>query len=423
MRFEKITGTSAITRGKPPAGRSKVLTAICIALSGTVGHELQAAGFDRYIVTDQNDQQQGLHAEWQVVPAPLNIPDDTSTEGENSSVLNGGALTVASYQQVGSCSACGQTSCGCGQHGTLRRADGIVNKILGCADPRWTFQADALLLWQGNISSRALFLDSGDFRTVLNANDLYGPVTVGPRVALTLHLDKVFSVEANYFEANGFNANPTLPADGTKYEYDNLAGYFLNDIDYANVQSSAAISSFELNWRKWNCKSVTWLAGFRWVEWREALYINDDFSTNLATGQDTIAMGTGNDLYGAQLGLDAVLLTVYDTVRFNAVAKAGVYGNQKAEAVGVFGGDRMSDSFSEDSDPVAFMGEIGINGTVRLNEHWSWRAGYNFFWLSGVALAASQFDTFDQSGVTPSTIDTSGSVFLNGVNTGFEFIW
>lgn len=326
-----------------------------------------------------------------------------------------------------SCGQCGHQFCDgrCPPH--AGSGAGIVNRILGEACPRFTAQVDVLMLWRGNVPSRSLFIEEGVDPPIdlLNVNQFGTPVSVGPRVALMLHLDQNYAIEANYFQVQGFDGAGSLPNDATPYEMNSLAGSALGNITDATVLSSAGINSFELNWRRWNSRSITWLAGFRWVEWNEQLNITDNFDDGFQAGQDVIDVATQNDLYGFQLGMDAMLLNLYNTVRFNGIAKAGVYGNLDALATVTAGGDRIvpTETVSLSATPVAFFGELGVNGTVRLSEYWAWRAGYNFFWLSGVATAPPQLNTVNTTGAEPSTIDVAGSVFLHGVNTGIEFVW
>lgn len=395
------------------------------AMALVVAGSAVAAEFDGYVVSDQPEEVSVLSSTQDQGTPAMPIAEETSLHGAGST-LDG---VIIDDESCRSCIA-GDCTCGAGHaghHGRSCRgawgAGGIVNRILGEACPRWTAQADVLMLWQGNVPSRPLFYDTGTDLSVLDVNQMYAPVSVGPRVGLMLHLDQTYAIEANYFEVQGFNGSRTLPLNAP-YGMSNLAGYTFDDVDTAQVLSSAGINSFELNWRRWNCRNITWLAGFRWVQWNETLGIQDDFNDGTVTGVDDIGIQTENDLYGAQVGMDAMLLNIKQVVRFNGVAKAGVYGNQQARATAAFGGDRMtSEIISVASNPVAFFGEIGVNGSVRLSDHWSWRAGYNFFWLSGVATAAKQLNTIDTTGTNPSKIDTTGSVLLSGVNTGFEFIW
>ena len=67
---------------------------------------------------------------------------------------------------------------------------------------------------------------------------------------------------------------------------------------------------------------------------------------------------------------------------------------------------------------------MGINGSIRLTEHLFWRAGYNFFWISGVATSLNQLQAVDLAAAPPvGPINLGGSVFLQGVNTGIELVW
>ena len=163
------------------------------------------------------------------------------------------------------------------------------------------------------------------------------------------------------------------------------------------------------------------------MEWNQTLAINDTFADG-STGSDVLNVSTKNNLYGAQLGLDSLLLDLYQKrVRFNGVAKAGVYGNANARATTTVGGDRIpAASFTATGKQSSFFGEIGVNGTVRLTERILWRAGYNFFWIGGVALPPQQLAKVDAAATPPTgRIDLTGSVFLQGANNGrWQFpIW
>ena len=305
----------------------------------------------------------------------------------------------------------------------------IINRMLGEACPRWTGQVDALLLWQGNVPAVPLMVldDPANPATILGANQIVSSVAVGPRASLMLHVDNQRAIEANYFNVGSISGTNTFTSPaGSQLAWDNLAGIPVGAINNGVATSNGAIQSFELNWRRGNCNQcLTWLAGFRWVEWNQTLAINDTFADG-STGSDVLNVSTKNNLYGAQLGLDSLLLDLYQKrVRFNGVAKAGVYGNANARATTTVGGDRIpAASFTATGKQTSFFGEIGVNGTVRLTERILWRAGYNFFWIGGVALPPQQLAKVDAAATPPTgRIDLTGSVFLQGANTGIELQW
>lgn len=312
-----------------------------------------------------------------------------------------------------------------------RSTTGLVNRIIGEADPRWTAQADVLFLWQQPLDSRVLFTTEAG-APVFNVTDVPSTVGIGPRTSLALHLDCTHAIEANYFQVGGLGGTGTLPAtaDGTLYTMNDLVGYNFADVGSAEVTASAAIQSFELNWRRWNTGAFTWIMGFRWVEWNENLSIVDSYvpvDPLEPGGTDTFGVLTRNDLYGAQIGTDMVLWNAHKIVRFNAVGKAGVYYNASALQQTNVASDREPFdpiSVSANGGHTAFFGELGIVGTVKLTEWLSWRAGYNFFWLSGVAVPSKQLSVTDP-GMTPPTtaINMNGNALLYGANTGLEARW
>lgn len=321
----------------------------------------------------------------------------------------------------GPCDACRQGSC--------REHGGILNRCLGEACPRWTGQVDVLMLWRGNIPATPLYVidDPANPLTVLSANQLLTDMAVGPRGALMLHLDDCEAIEANYFNVGSIGGTREFVAPlPTQYAWDALAGISVGAINDGTVTTNGFIQSFELNWRRKTHPSVTWLAGFRWVEWNESLSITNNFDDGQSPpGIDTLDVATANDLYGAQIGLDLLLLNLYEVILFDGVAKAGVYGNADASATTTVGGDRIPPAtYTSSVGQTGFFGEIGINGAVRLTDHIFWRTGYNFFWISGVATATEQFAAVDLAAFPPTgRVSAAGSVFLHGVNTGLEVLW
>lgn len=340
-----------------------------------------------------------------------------ATDGEPTS-LDGIGMESAPYE-CPTCPDCPQGGhCRHGRHGI-----GLINRMLGPAQPRWVVQTDLLMLWQGNIPGRSLFSDVGTQQTVIGMDDLTPTMALAPRIGLFLNVDACHTLEANYFIVEGFSGSAELPLGETQYAMDNLAGLTYADIDSAFASSQAEFKSFELNWRRRANPTFTWLAGFRWVEWDENLRIVDTFTDEVfAQGIDVVDVGTGNNLYGGQIGLDAVLWEAFGRIRFDGVAKAGIFYNHACYQDTAVRGDRAFGDYAGQADQTAFVGEVGVYGSVRLTSWLSWRAGYNFFWLSGLALSGDQLDEVDQAEPTRG-IDTNGSVLVQGVNTGLEARW
>ena len=303
--------------------------------------------------------------------------------------------------------------------------------------PRWQAQVDALMLWQGNIPSRVLYTDGASGAPALDINQAQTEMAAGARYGLLLNLDPVYAIEGNYFNVSSFAGNAATPPGA--YGQNNLTAPSLGPADgilftSASVLTSGTISSAELNWRRRTTSPVTWLAGFRWVEWNQGMFVQDRFVFEpavLPPGSSNLDVATGNNLYGGQVGMDLCLWNrPTSALQVNALGKAGVFYNRASyqRTVGAF----MQEGFAPTplgpaaatADQTSFVGELGVNASLRLTNWLSWRAGYTLFWLSGVATPAEQLSVTNVS-ASPATaaIDTNGSVLLHGVTTGLEARW
>jgi hypothetical protein len=292
--------------------------------------------------------------------------------------------------------------------------------------PRWTAQIDALLLWQTNIPSRSLFVDSVTDQTVLNANQAIPPVSAAPRYALLYHHDPCDALEINYFQIQSFAGEAAVGPGANLYASDTLPGAPFADILSAQVATTAGLKSWEFNLRRNQGGILTWLGGFRWVEWNQQMTITDQNTTG-ATGLDGYAVQTGNNLYGGQFGADLLLWNAHRRVKVNGLAKGGVFYNYQAYQGTTLSGDQEvpppeSNTLRASKDACSFFGEVGLTGEYKLTEWLSWRAGYTLFWLGGIATPASQLALSDFTAQT-TTVNTYSSAFLHGVTTGLEARW
>ena len=316
---------------------------------------------------------------------------------------------------------------GSGTHGGGLQDNSICLTDTCC--PKWEVQVDALFLWQGNIQSRPLYVDSATGATALDVNQLYSPAAIAPRYAFTYHHDDCWAVETNYFQVWGFNANalvgPQLDGAGDGiYQSNNLVGPDYNKVQSAVATSSANIQSLEVNLRHTDGGIIEWISGFRWLQWGQNLSIGDATVEGFAlNGGDIVKINTLNNLYGWQGGGDMMLWNAGRWLRVNGVAKAGVYYNHQSSQ-----NTSYTDFFNPDvnvaaaNDTVAFVGETGINASLALTNWLSWRAGYTCFWLGGMAVPARQLGLTNINTNTTS-VNTNGSVLLHGVTTGLEARW
>jgi hypothetical protein len=371
-----------------------------------------------HFVTDANEQ---AAAELPRLPVPRLAPTpQVASEREQSAVATDEPVSLVSWLSS-------YYSGGHDHGGTADPCPDVCLTDTCC--PTWEAQVDALFLWQGNLPSRPLYVETATGATALDANRLYAPVAIAPRYALTYHRDDCRAIEVNYFQIWGFNAQemvgPQIDGNGEGiYTANNLVGPDYDRVASARATSSANIQSLEVNLRRTDGGIIEWISGFRWLEWGQNLNITDNtVEGGVSSGDDLVDINTLNSLYGWQLGGDMMLWNAGRWLRVNGIAKAGIYYNHQA-AQNTF----YTDYFEPDvnvasaNDTVSFVGETGINASLALTNWLSWRAGYTCFWLGGVATPARQLGLYDAStGAT--SINTNGSVFLHGVNTGLEARW
>ncbi len=409
--------TAVAAPGSSPA---RTLSMSPIPSTTTVGRFDPEFGPASHVVTDADQQTLQSGALSRVAPQQQFQMPEPEQESEQSAVVTDEPVSLVSWL----------SNYASGGHGHGDNSEACPDVCLtdNCC-PTWEAQVDALFLWQGNIPSRPLFLDSATGATALNANQLYGPAAIAPRYAFIYNRDQCRAIEVNYFQVWGFNGQQQLgpqvdPAGDGAYEAANLVNPPYNTVSSATVTSSAHIQSFEVNLRRTDGGMIQWISGFRWLEWGEQLNINDTITQgNADVGGDIINVNTLNSLYGWQWGGDMMLWNAGRWLRVNGIGKAGVYYNHQA-AQNTYYNDffNPANTYSGSNDTVSFVGETGINASLALTNWLSWRAGYTCFWLGGVATSARQLGLTDVStGAT--SVNTNGSVFLHGVTTGLEARW
>jgi hypothetical protein len=254
----------------------------------------------------------------------------------------------------------------------------------------------------------------------LDAGDVQTAAAAGPRIGVLRSLGCGRAIEGNYFNVGGIQGSTATDGVGSPYTPVGLADLAFTDIGSADYTTRGQIKSAELNYRWCQGRRIIWMAGFRWVEWNEVATVD----MQEASGEDrlnNIQANVGNDLYGGQFGCR---LRFWDLGKWQvgAVGKAGVFGNTAYQRTKALVDGEQFGPIGANDDAVAFFGEVGINSTLWLNRWLAWRAGYNFFWLQGVATAAQQFP-LTNFGSDTATIVVNDAVFLQGFSTGLEARW
>lgn len=167
-----------------------------------------------------------------------------------------------------------------------------------------------------------------------------------------------------------------------------------------------------------------WLFGFRYVG------LDESGSMTYAGGPlipaaSAYSLQTSSNMFGVQVGQRSRWQSV--NWAFETVAKAALTGNalsqSQREIVDVITPSQpVRPAASSAGGSVGFVGDLNLTVVRRINDVWGIRAGYNLIWLSGVALAADQFD-FTATSSSGTTLVDGGNLFLHGANLGLEARW
>jgi hypothetical protein len=294
-------------------------------------------------------------------------------------------------------------------------------------DTGWYASAEALFLQldPGSNGNTPLVLDSLTGATLLGTDDLNYPMTAGPRLVLGRRLAGDGAAEIVYFGLQDWNAGRLVTGNNDLRVPGDLGVATLDffNADAFTVTSGATINNVEANlWRPRGDGRLALMAGFRYLDLDERLSIRAGDSD---TGSSRYTIATGNDLFGGQVGGRYRILPD-DCHRFGleGIAKAGLFGNavEMGQFVSDFDGSQVIRDTAVAAGRVAFVGDLGVTGLIRVAEHVNARIGYSLLWVEGVARAANQLDYTDTAASGTSLFFGQGA-FMQGVNVGFEIGW
>jgi hypothetical protein len=351
-----------------------------------------------------------------------------------------------------------------GDHGLLGECLGICGPYAdgGCAAVRWfDFAADFMYLRRDdpgrNLAMTSLGIDGVIGGIVLQTGDLDFEDAAGFRFTGCLQVGPGGNVEFTYFGTFHFQDGRFVRRSGSNDLFSVLSqfgtvpfeGFTETDLsDYQRIDYTSTFDSFEINFRqRWmapNCRyQGSWVCGvrhfildekFRYFTSSAANGFVDINGQFVAPAQARFDVDTTNNLTGFQLGGD-LWICILPGLRLGGEAKAGVYGNHM-NANTTVGVNTGAPTFSErvSINDVSLVAQADLTATYRINYNWTARAGYQFLFVDGVALATENFNTTPPVGVlnpiNPSpfgtrvpTINDNGNVFYHGWTAGLEFMW
>ncbi len=306
----------------------------------------------------------------------------------------------------------------------------------------WTFRSDALLLWRNAPRDIPIYSNyvgqatpNGFGATALSAGQMESGMAAGPRFSVFRTDDCQNAWEFTWFNASNFRSQEaTLPTlGGYGMTPPGIYGNQFNRLDTATSDLSASIWSFEVNrWVRWR-PNIAFLHGFRMVGWGENLSMADHYDTTaVGYAQDIFRNNCTNDLYGYQIGTDIRLWDRGQGFRVDGIMKGGAYYNNAVQN-SYYTYQTGLDTFETGNvraagGSAAFVGEVGLTGTIPITCNLSLRVGYLGLWLQGLAQPTDQLrgQTISSGGIgTPvvGSLSTIGGTVVQGVSLGLEGRW
>lgn len=303
------------------------------------------------------------------------------------------------------------------EHGPLLADDFLAGTD---AAPRWSARLGAVILQRARPRSELFLYEVGTGTPLLNPADLVFPFRGGVDVGL-LRQGTLADLEFRYFGVEHWTAadGPVESATGMQLNIPGVDPYA--GPVAAKLNATTSLQSFEVNLRRNVGPRWSWLAGFRYIAFRDALRLTAGEPT--FTDYGTVLFGTANNLFGLQIGGEGILWQPGPRFHVDGAIKAGVYADgAKSSITGYATNDPDTIDFRTGRDNTAFVGDLSFVGVYRLSDRWALRAGYQLLWLSGVAAGSMQFHDIDLA--TPEfKTNTSATVFFHGALVGAERTW
>ena len=308
----------------------------------------------------------------------------------------------------------------------------------------WTFRSDALILWRNSPNDIPLYsytanTPNGFGATALSAGQLESAAAAGPRFSIYRTDDCQNAWETTWFKAANFRSQEaTLPSiNGYGMTPPGLYGNAFTPVDTATADLSASIWSFELNrWARVR-PNIALMQGFRMLGWGENLTLADHYQIDPANpapiyGQDVFGNQSSNSLYGYQIGTDIRLWDRGQGFRVDGLLKGGAYYNNavqnSAYTYEAGPGELQTANVRAAGGSAAFVGEVGLTGTLPITCNLSLRVGYLGLWLQGLAQPTNQLrgQTLTSGGPgspVAGSLNTAGSTVVQGLSLGLEGRW
>ena len=284
--------------------------------------------------------------------------------------------------------------------------------------------AEFMFLRLDNARQGDLAFDLASSQTVLTTNDFDIDYEPGLKASFGYQFGNRWAIEGLYFGLQNWNET-----EATRGGFGNLVipgalGLALDDGGAPGVLAiestySVRLHNAELNgWRKIDDTLFAVMLGFRYINFTESLDIN---TVDGNSDQSDYLIKTKNNYFGGQLG--GQMATTWGNLELQLIGKAGIFDNvaeQKSQATSENG--LLLRDTKASVNKLAFVGDVGLNGRVKLMEKLYFRGGYYVMWMNGLVRAPDQLD-YTNAATSGTAIVSDGTAFLHGGTIGIETWW
>lgn len=312
--------------------------------------------------------------------------------------------------------------------------------INGCP-PNWYGRGELMALWRDANDKRPFATLGPQGPVALSTSDLDREAGAGARVLLGKSLGPWYRVEASYFGAYTWSSDAAVrnldtndqAGVGNLYSpfsnFGDPAGIVgLDYNDFASIRLTSRLNNGELNLRRRllmrpGSYEASFLMGARYMDITERFnYYSESATPGPAITSNAVDVHTSNKMIGFQIGLlSQFLFQPRCWVDFEM--KGGVFQNQtsleRTYTISDVGGPATAFTGTDTRNGTSFVGDLSLQANYQFARHWTFFAGYNVMWVTGVALAPRNFTDSDALLVFgPTIVDNSGTVTYHGPNFG-----
>jgi hypothetical protein len=338
----------------------------------------------------------------------------------------------------------------------------------GCGSCRgyWFGSVGGLVLGAPTRSSTYLTYNANNFMPVMQTGDTNGVFSGGVDVTLGRMFGcgnwgtafTYWGVYPSDQTADIYNTAYPIGAyvDFSGIDYNGNPGtLYWNNVFHQRIVTTQAINSVEWNLLG-NCGcgsglfgcspshcgpcgprlGAGWMAGVRYFQFNDDFRFYSDNADNVLDGsvnEMQYNISTRNNLFGFQVG-GGLNYRVCNCFSVYGIGKAGIYGNNVIVDQALYGsaGDATVNNgpytgtayrFQSSQTSLAFLGQLDLGGSYKINNCWSINGGYRMVGVSGLALTDGQIPNNFAYIPDAQRVHDSDCLILHGGYVGASFCW